>query len=109
DIDVDSNNDGTIDPDNTEMGTDDPIEEDAPGEFVRYNDNDDNDSLFHDRDEAPFLDDEGLPVPDDLTVAWLSMDESSYEEMAERPDFMGFEMILQASTGVKLWNNRQKE
>ncbi|MDD3927649.1 MAG: hypothetical protein PHT33_13415 [bacterium] len=34
DIDTDSNNNGTIDPNNSESGTDDPIEENAPGKMV---------------------------------------------------------------------------
>jgi hypothetical protein len=34
DLDTDSNNDGVIDPDNSPAGTDDPIEEDAPGRYV---------------------------------------------------------------------------
>ena len=39
DIDVDSNNDGMIDPDNNSTtGTDDPIEEDGPGQLVRIDD-----------------------------------------------------------------------
>ena len=38
DLDVDSNNDGTIDPNNHANGTDDPIEENAPGRVLRIED-----------------------------------------------------------------------
>jgi hypothetical protein len=37
DLDTDSNNDGVIDRDNGPSGTDDPIEENAPGKFVGVN------------------------------------------------------------------------
>jgi len=52
DLDVDSDNDGSIDPDNS--GTDDPIEEDAPGKILCVND---------DFDEGK-TDASGVPVPD---------------------------------------------
>ena len=41
DLDVDSNNDGKIDPDNTAAGTDDPIEEQSPGCILFVNSDDD--------------------------------------------------------------------
>ena len=52
DLDVDSDNDGSIDPDNS--GTDDPIEEDSPGKILCVND---------DFDEGK-ADAGGDPVPD---------------------------------------------
>lgn len=64
DIDVDSNNDSTIDPDNTSLGTDDPIEValDLPGRIVFINDDDD------DQDDIADLDQEPLPVGEDDLV-----------------------------------------
>ena len=41
DLDVDSNNDGSIDPENTAAGTDDPIEEWWPGRIIFVNSDDD--------------------------------------------------------------------
>jgi hypothetical protein len=41
DLDVDSNNDGTIDPDNGPAGTDDRIEEQSPGQIIFANTDDD--------------------------------------------------------------------
>ena len=41
DLDVDSNNDGTIDPDNGPAGTDDRIEEPSPGQIIFANTDDD--------------------------------------------------------------------
>jgi hypothetical protein len=59
DLDVDSNNDGAIDPDNSPAGKDDRIEDTGPGKVVAVNDED------KDGDFVPdFADGYGLDLPD---------------------------------------------
>ncbi|MBW3596228.1 MAG: hypothetical protein KY475_03020 [Planctomycetes bacterium] len=78
DLDTDSNNDGTIDPDNSSLATDDPIEEgqDADGDgkddavaVIGVNDNFDN----------QFIDAQGNPLPDFTGTPIFSLD----QELAE--------------------------
>jgi len=65
DIDGDSNRDGLIDLDNN--GTDDPIENDTPGVFVIYNNDDDDNNGTPDRNQFSFVNGE-----DDLVEVLLS-------------------------------------
>jgi uncharacterized delta-60 repeat protein len=52
DVDVDSNNDGQLDPDNSPFGTDDPIEQRSPGQVFAVNDDDDNENGIADKDDS---------------------------------------------------------
>ncbi|MCH8115954.1 MAG: FG-GAP repeat protein [Chloroflexi bacterium] len=60
DLDIDSNNNGIIGPE------DDEIEEDTPGKFVALNDDDDNGNGVSDRDE-------GAPIPDEDDLVPLAL------------------------------------
>ncbi|MGH7199115.1 MAG: Ig-like domain-containing protein, partial [Planctomycetaceae bacterium] len=110
DIDVDSNNDDWIDPEDDVAlgGTDDPIEEELPGALIGLNDNDDNGNLTHDLDEFPFLDSLGNPANDDLTAVHLEIDEL-YAPMGSLPDLTDFTVALTATGGVKLWDSQSKQ
>jgi hypothetical protein len=72
DLDVDSNNDGAIDPDNSADGTDDPIEDDSGrlGASVLINYDDDDDSGTMDRNEVPL----GINVSENPAVPGLEND-----------------------------------
>jgi len=105
DIDVDSNNDGWIDPENDpQLGTDDPIEEDPPGKVILLNDDDDNANDLPDLQESgPMVDPEGNPViDDDLVQARLSWDSLGL-------DLTGYELHLSADPALKLWSTPDKQ
>jgi hypothetical protein len=68
DLDVDSNNDGTIDPDNGPAGQDDRIEEQSPGRILFANTDDDDSNGV-----ADVFDGEGVIGEDDLAVVTLTV------------------------------------
>lgn len=68
DLDVDSDNDGRIDPDNGPAGTDDPIEEAPLGRIIFVNSDDDNRNGI-----ADLLDGGGIAGEDDLGEVLLAL------------------------------------
>ena len=85
DLDVDSNNDGTIDPNNHANGTDDPIEKDAPGIIIEVNNDDDNDDGTADNQETPRMDNLGFEygLENDLALVELNVLDSVLAGLAE--------------------------
>lgn len=104
DVDVDSNNNGTIDPLDGPSGTDDPIEENAPGVYVPVNDDDDNGNEVYDWAEAPSVGGNGQPLWDDeLVRANLEL------ELQAGLNLSGFTVQLNVGSGFKIWDTAFKQ
>ncbi|NOX56940.1 MAG: tandem-95 repeat protein [Planctomycetes bacterium] len=108
DIDVDSNNDGWIDWENDpSWGTDDPIEEQDPGQVFGYNGDDDNGNGVLDVQDGPLTNGNGDPVADDdLVEAYVGLD---FGSMADWPSLEGFEVVLSAGSSVEIYDTRWKQ
>ena len=100
DIDTDSNNDGTIDPDDSLSGTDDPIEETLPGRRIKVNLDDDNSNSTQDLNET------SVSGENDLAEVLLDINADTSGPTTTHT----FEAALTFGSGViKLWDSSQKD
>jgi len=88
DLDIDSNNDGSID------GTDDEIEEESPGRFIVFNDDDDNQNGTSDF---------GEPGP---TVAEVDLVQVSLSVDIPAPEFQW--KLIYSESLIQLWRNADR-
>ncbi|MEX2120876.1 MAG: cadherin-like domain-containing protein [Pirellulales bacterium] len=100
DIDTDSDNDGLVERNFGE----EVVEMIAPGNVLRYNNDDDNGNFAEDRLDAPFLDPAGnLMLDDELEEVYVSIDGMAV-------DLTGYKLdLVIAGSNVKLWKGKTKQ
>ncbi|WP_404310460.1 Calx-beta domain-containing protein [Neorhodopirellula lusitana] len=100
DLDTDSNNDGTIDPDNSTAGKDDPIEEDSPGRIVLLNDDDD------DGNGTPDLDDNSTAVGGEDDLAEVNLGQLAGANVSASDNWT---VTLTSTGGIQIWDSTTKD